>query len=363
MDITDIRAATGGGSQYVRTRGSSEYISNAADLFRNAKSLEKAGFSLDQVEICNPTPLEIRQSWWPYFNGRCQLNSAVANVASENYAQMDDAAKKYLDGTMTDGQLSDLLKGMISRMTEVCVEQDYPVPGAGGADGEQTIADSLFNEFRKKILDEAINRNYNEGLEHASNGKQGNWVYYNSEYYYKTESAISTLTNTVMDYCHEKGYEDFTITPPSDQWRAKLVDCNFYEDFNGAWENRFGNRNLLFDKDQAPPKDFILFYETGGDYRNAVIVDHVANGAVFDPTDFLSARIWVSYRDANGNLFGSTTIFAYNFDWTPSNAKVVDDLLSFPGLDKDDPLHQYLKNMQVFTLDHFTCRRGLDIRA
>lgn len=84
-----------------------------------------------------------------------------------------------------------------------------------------------------------------------------------------------------------------------------------------------------------------------------MIPEHKADGAVFDPTDFLSARIWVSYRDANGNFHGGTTIFAHDFGSTPSSLKTLDMLLSFKNVDTDDLLHKFLKNLQVFPLGYF----------
>lgn len=244
MDILD---AIGSG-KYLRYRSN---IMNPADQINLPNQQSRIGLpvNMDEVEIYEPTPLEIRQSWWPYFcmtemRATPELRDVVCDVES----QVTDAVNQYLDGSMSDKELSEIFTTQLNRLWNTCKERDYPIPGAGGADGEQAIADCFFDDFRKKLLNEAVNRNYAEGLRHASNGKSGNWLYYNSDYYYKTESAISAITTSVMNYCHEKGYDDFALTPRKDHWEAKVIGYNYYEDFNSAWEHCFSNSHTFIDK-------------------------------------------------------------------------------------------------------------------
>ena len=204
-----------------------------------------------------------------------------------------------------------------------------------GVDGDQARADTFFSDFRRRILDRAIERNNQEGLQYAANGKDGHWQYYNSDYYYGTESAISAVKDGVMNYCREKGYSDFTFTEPGEEWELKAVGFNYYSDFNSAWSNSFGltGHKAFVDEDQAPPKDFVWFYEFGGKGKIYMYERKDTDPNTFDPENPLSARMWISYRGEDGKIHKVSKNFA--FDGSASDLKSVAGLLSFSGKDRD----------------------------
>lgn len=220
-------------------------------LTRNEASLD-----IDTASIHFPTAQEHKQAWRPYYTSGSLLKSPVMSDAyREIDADMDDAVDRYMDGDMTDGELTETIHSLLKRLCDTCTQRGYPTPLGGGIYGEQAMADSFYSEFRVKLLDEAVRRNNAEGVQYAANGKNGNWQYYNSDYYYKTESAMSAAKAGVMDFCHEKGYSDFTFTNRRDEWKLEVVGFNYYDDFNSAWTNSFKSPQTFLHEDQAPPKD------------------------------------------------------------------------------------------------------------
>lgn len=311
---------------------------------------KEAAPDIDTASVHIPTAQEHKQAWKPYYTGGALLKSpVVSDIYREIDADMDDAVDRYLDGDMTDRELTDTIHSLLTRLCDTCDQRGYPTPLGGGVYGEQAMADSFYSEFRVKLLDEAVSRNNAEGAQYAANGENGNWQYYNSDYYYKTESAMAAAKNGVMDFCHEKGYSDFTFTNRKDEWKLEVVGFNYYDDFNSAWSNSFKSPHTFLNEDQAPPKDFVWFYETGGSEKIGFVGDKKATAEVFDPENPLSARMWISYQDADGEQKRSGTTFAY--DRSRNDLKRIAALL--PVLGGDAALNRFLQNIQVFSRGHF----------
>lgn len=310
----------------------------------------EASLDIDKASIHFPTAQEHKQTWRPYYTSGALLGSPVMSDAyREIDSSMDDAVNQYLDGDMTDGELTETIHSLLTRLCDACNQRGYPTPLGGGVYGEQAMADSFYSEFRLKLLDEAVSRNNAEGVQYAANGKNGNWQYYNSDYYYKTESAMSAAKAGVMDFCHEKGYSDFTFTNRRNEWKLEVVGFNYYDDFNSAWSNSFKSPQTFLNEDQAPPKDFVWFYETGGSENICFVGGKEADASVFDPENPLSARMWISYKDADGKTQKSAATFAY--DRSKDDLKSAAALLAVVG--GDAALNRFLQNLQVFSKGHF----------
>lgn len=307
---------------------------------------------VDKLKPFAPSAAERRRAWRAYFYSETMRGSSkISDVYAEIDTEIDDAVNRFLDGDMSKDELSQTCQDLLTRLSEASDERGYPTPMGAGVDGDQARADTFFSDFRRRILDRAIERNNQEGLQYAANGKDGHWQYYNSDYYYGTESAISAVKDGVMNYCREKGYSDFTFTEPGEEWELKAVGFNYYSDFNSAWSNSFGltGHKAFVDEDQAPPKDFVWFYEFGGKGKIYMYERKDTDPNTFDPENPLSARMWISYRGEDGKIHKVSKNFA--FDGSASDLKSVADLLSFSGKDRD--LTRFLQNLRVFSGGYF----------
>lgn len=306
--------------------------------------------NMDQMSVYAPNVEEKRQSWRHFFtSGTLLATPATSQTYQEIEAQMDDAVDQFFAGDLTEDGLSETFYDLLTRLSDTCDKNGYPTPLGAGIYGDQARADQFFSEFRLKILNKALGENYREGLQYATYGENGNWQYYSSDYYYKTESGLSAIKSGVMKYCQEKGYSDFSPTPRSQEWALKVVGYNYYEDFNSAWAQCFGSSQTFLNDKQAPPKDFTWFFETGGSEKICFVGKQINGGTDFDPEDPMSARTWVSYKDADGNTQKSEA--AFSFDGTKSDLKKVASLLTL--VSGDDALFSFLHNLQVYSRGYF----------
>ena len=325
----------------------------------------EGSLDVDKLTPFAPSAAERRRSWRSYFYSNTMLNnSKISDVYEGIDSEINDTVDRFLDGDMTEDELSQTCQDLLTRLSEASEERGYPTPLGAGVDGDQARADTFFSDFRRRILDRAIERNHQEGLQYATNGKDGHWQYYNSDYYYKTESAISAIKDGVMNYCREKGYSDFTFTAPGEEWELKAVGFNYYDDFNSAWSNSSGTitgHKTFVDEEQVPPKDFVWFYEFGGKGKIYLYENKKTDPNTFDPENPLSARMWMSYRGTDGKMHKISKNFA--FDGSESDLRSVADLLSFSS--KDLTLTRFLQNLRVFSGGYFTKypTTRLDFRA
>ena len=232
-------------------------------------------------------------------------------------------------------------------------------------EGNQVMLDSFYSEFRRKILDEAVRRNDQEGQQYVTGdmNAQRNWKYYNADYYYQSEKALSAITDGVNELIKDRAYSGFTFR----DYAAEGL--NLYDNFNSAVSNNISfDEQFILDSKKAPPEGFRWFYQSGGDsgrviQANGLIVTD-ANGNVeeyydyrptqFDPKDFRTATTWASYRDDKGTEHFVNTDFFYH--GTKSDLRNLSALLNFTGGNKaqDAAMNDFLKNLQVYSQGYFS---------
>ena len=122
---------------------------------------------------------------------------------------------------------------------------------------EQAKMKTFYGEFRRKILSSAVCRSVEEGKQYVAGDPSGarNWKYYNSDYYYQSEAAISAVSKGIMDIAQRKGYDDFSIP----DYKAKGL--NEYYNFNTAFSNSFAvSEQYILNPDAVPPRNFQWFF-------------------------------------------------------------------------------------------------------
>lgn len=299
-----------------------------------------------------------------YFSPFAMENSPViANAAKEVYSEGQAAIDKFFDGTMSAEELGNTLQSLSDRLLKACEEEGYPSPLFGDSLAAAGM-EAFYGEFRRMILDTAVQRNNAEGRQYVTGEMtaQRNWKYYNSDYYYQSEDAISALTDKFQAAVQEKGWEDKVSVP---DYRAKGL--NLYYNFNSALSNHFNvDDQFVIDADQVPPKDFRWFYQSGGNNGAPVlasltitrpdgtetVIDYAGKG--FDPADPTKGTTWAAYKDENGTW--QYDILDFTYDFSKDDLKNVAGLLKFSGKTgaSREAVRQFLKNLQLYPGGYFS---------
>ncbi len=268
----------------------------------------------------------------------------------------------YFDGNLSDEELGEMFQKHLVNYLEACDNNDYPTPlGIGGE--IKYAAKVFYSEFRRELLAAAVQRNNEEGRQYIVGNRDeplDAWKYYNSDYYYKSESGIAALTDSVMNFAEAMELEDFKLKD------YKAEGLYLYYNFNSALANPFQLDQKIFDDwDTVPPKDFQWFSQSGRSTEMSVtlhgwIVDGVLQpleptpkeDLSFDPTNPRRGTTWAAYLDENGERhFVSQDIV---FDYTEKDLFKVSKFLQFGG---DSPrvneVNRFLDNLKVYSHNYY----------
>lgn len=232
-------------------------------------------------------------------------------------------------------------------------------------DAQKETASRFYDLFRQKILAAAVERNNAEGQQYITGERnvQRGWSYYNSDYYYASESAISAITAGAQAVAQE---HDSTFTVPDYLAKGETHRYNFNSALAGdpfiVSENHF-----VLDPDVVPPKHFQWFFESGGNataqgsiqltsmtVSNAdgtkTVTDYTTDG--FDPTNSCKGRTWVCWTDESGTEHRQEAEFRLDAQGKP---RKVSDLLSPSKQDTESAslLNRFLANLQCYAKGYF----------
>lgn len=300
-------------------------------------------------------------AWKGYFSNYSLSASPVSEVKQEIDVQADAAINGFFDGTVSEEELSETFHALAKKLGDACDDAGYPLP-LQGITTIQARTESFYSEFRRKILDIAVQRNRQEGQQYITGemNSQREWMYYNSDYYFKSEAAISAITDGLDQIAQGPAYKDFALP----DYKAQGMEA--YYNFNSAaFTDQFSsNERFMLDPDQVPPKNFKWFYQSGDNAAMARLVSvHDKDGNLvksfgaspksFDPTISRAAITWASYLDDKGNKHIVSANFLHTF--SKSDLRNVASLLNFTNgsSDQDAAVNQFLKNLQVYPSGYF----------
>ena len=274
---------------------------------------------------------------------------------------MDDCIDQFFDGTMSESELQAEYEKLLKKELFGSIKN----PTGPLTASQKKTAANFYNAFREKILSAAVQRNNAEGEQYVTGDMnvQRNWSYYNSDYYYASEAAISAITEGAQNVAQEYGS---TFEVPDYMAQGKTNLYNFNTALSG---DPFvaSDYHYIIDPDVAPPENFKWFYEKGGDaysttirMNSLTVEDADGNKTVtdyttdtFDPKEPLKAQTRVSYTDEDGIEDPLSTDLVFNN--SKEDLRNVADLLSFSDKDTDKAslLNQFLSNLQLYPKRYF----------
>ncbi|MDE7261320.1 MAG: hypothetical protein K2N78_04550 [Oscillospiraceae bacterium] len=336
------------------------------DTYTPTTSEEKADYMLSTEDSDlwvpgSPEKLRLKVSREFYrANGAYGSNTAMTAAAQEINQERDETISKFLDGDMSQEELTDTFERLLNQFRSACDENDYPTPLGLTFHEDEGMAAAFYGDFRAQILKQAVQRNDEEGKQYITGeiDTQRNWKYYNSDYYFKSEDALAALDKGLEQFLDHVGIKDYKVDIPD--YKAEGLDDRY--NFSSAWSayqgmcSWYGEADqFMKDYDAVPPKGFEWFYQSGGDASQKVF--YVEAGVVpthvpFDPKDASSATTWAAYRDSNGKRHFISKDFAY--DYSENDLKVVSSLLKFTeNKEEDSPFNRFLDSLQVCKKGHY----------
>lgn len=175
-----------------------------------------------------------------------------------------DVAKCMSDfyaGKMSQNEVADFFEECCTSMRIYRTKQRQ-TSGTNPEDN-QRIVGCIYEIFAKENQRAACRANYNEGeaFNNEYGGLKSDWVYYNSEYYYRCEDEKEVLREIVDGVTSKWGLP--AINPDEIEANSDFtLDGAF--DFNSGWNFEFRNlsgRGSIEDESVEPPKNFVFFYK------------------------------------------------------------------------------------------------------
>lgn len=154
----------------------------------------------------------------------------ISDVKREVYGQAEAAIGRFFDGRISAEELADSCRSLSGRLMDACKDRGYPMPLWGGMMGP-AFQETFYGEFRRMVLDEAVNRNNAEGKQ------------------YVTGDTISVSSLTIEHPDGTTTFIDYTKPGFDPTNPAKGTTWAAYKDEGGTWRYESADFTYDFSKD------------------------------------------------------------------------------------------------------------------
>lgn len=262
--------------------------------------------------------------------------------------EIDDLLDGYYSGEKSLEDVKKEFDELVEKIQEL--DEELGVAEKGDAEHYWKIVSDVYHKFKMSSVQSAFGANQREGKALADQyGKPGkrNFIYYNSDYYYKSEELNDLLAQHASKKLEDAGAEEplctKTLNPSYENFNTFMKHWVQYECFMGD----------ILDTDMEPPRGFTFLYKEER-YTQAEI-DTMAEKIAKSNSTAFDGLLRVSYGDwskeGNVNL---------RYDLSEAEGFSVFELLGrFADIGKDDLLVRFMKNFNI----HRTGYNGLYLRT
>lgn len=271
-------------------------------------------------------------------------NPEMSKINDEIKISAEGAIRDFYSGKTSEEELLSKFQALAEKNFKA--NHDYVNHGLTSKEMDQAMMDTFYGEFRRMALDVAVKMNNDEGKQYVTgNAGSGDWKYYNSDYYYKSEAAIGVLTQGMTELAKEHGHETFQIPD------YKEKELWLYNNFNSAFSNPMvASEQTFLDRDLLPPEGFVWFSQQGVSDTSkvvAVLVEDCETPTKFDANNFLTATSWATLRGSDGivHKIGSDIIY----DYSNKDKYILSELFRFDGHSQEASIaNDFLSHLQVY---------------
>lgn len=281
----------------------------------------------------------------------------ISQASNPQMAQVNDDIKISAEAAIRDyysGKMSE--DAFISKFHELAdknfqANHKYVNHGLTSKEMEQGMMEVFYGEFRRTALDIAVKMNNEEGKQYVTgDADSADWKYYNSDYYYKSESAIAALTKGIKEIATEHGHESFQVP----DYRGK--ERWLYNNFNTAFSNPMvATEQTFLDRDAVPPEGLVWFFQQGSNSSQVIAVpsEDYRAPTEFDAKNFLTATAWASFRGPDGTLQKVSSDMFYDF--SDKDKHTLGKLFQFEGQSPGvKAANHFLMQLQVYRRGYFS---------
>ncbi|MBD5522557.1 MAG: hypothetical protein HDR03_15260 [Lachnospiraceae bacterium] len=255
-----------------------------------------------------------------------QVTGLPASVFSDQFGydmqkSIYNCMTDYYSGKISQSDVEDYFEECCTSM-RIYRTQMRQTTGTDEEDNQQIVA-QMYEMFAKKNAIAAQNANYNEGLaiNATYGGRSDDFVYYNSDYYYKCEETKELL---------QKAAHNMT-----DKWEIPEIDTEEIEknsiytidggfDYNSMWNINYRNqvgRASMEDESLVPPENFKFFYKQNS-------FDGILSVSWNDCQEYINIPFSISKTGSlKGQIFNVNDLLSDNFK-TEDNYKNYSRFLS-----------------------------------
>jgi len=342
--------------------------SKAVNITHMMQKVDASKVNMDSFVKYEPNFYGTKMSVSPSALSR-KNDSPVGEAATAVMAKADELVTGYYDGEISAEQLQVKYETLAKEYVGILEENGY-----SSSQVKYCAAEGFYDAFKVKLLEEAVQRNNAEGKQYLSGELTGQktYRYYNSDYYYQSEDAISAITAGAKNVAEGYGIEHGSLnTAPG----LTAVGDDRYDNFNATWNYSSDIAKMyMIDTSKAPPENFKWFYEGGNPVNEngaqMPIALKIINKDGSETIHYYDqANTWASWGEdgeTKDQYHRVEVDFPFGFEGTEVNPlKIFADLLKFStgNPEVDAILNSFLGNLNIYPAYLRDNAAGISVQA